>query len=129
MSTLGNSPLQRVMVAAGAEDWFDKWGTALGLMFDVASVLDMSDIEGDMTPAPFARWKYRRAPFTVPAIETVAARSDDYREGEWTGDYTYGQVSLAAAVRDGDLSQSDLIYAGDVLNRYTALLAANGKDY
>ena len=130
MFKLESSPLRRVIDVAGADDWeYDPWGTAIGLMFDVASVLDMSDIEGDITPQPFARWEYRRAPFTEQSIETVAARADDYSEGEWADDYTYGEVSLAVAVRDGEITQADLIYAGDVLNRYTALLRLAGKDY
>lgn len=130
MFTLKTSPLRRVIDIAGADDWeYDPWGTAMGLMFDVASVLDMSDVEGDVTPQPFARWNYRRAPFTVPAIDTVAARADDYNEGEWVDDYTYGEISLAAAFRDGHITQTDLIYAGDVLNRYTALLRLAGEDY
>jgi hypothetical protein len=130
MFKLESSPLRRVIDIAGADDWeYDPWGTAMGLMFDVASVLDMSDIEGDITPQPFARWEYRRAPFTVPAIETVAARADNYSEGEWADDHTWGEVSLAVAVRDGEITQADLIYAGDVLNRYIALLAANQRDY
>jgi hypothetical protein len=130
MFTLATSPLRQVIDIAGADDWeYDPWGTAIGLAFDVASVLDMSDVDGAVTPQPFARWEYRRAPFTVPAIETVAARADDYSEGEWADDHTYGEVSLAAAVRDGHITQADLIYAGDVLNRYTALLVANGRDY
>jgi hypothetical protein len=101
----------------------------MGMFFDVASVLDMSDIEGDVSPEPFARWQYQRAPFTVPAIETVAARADDYNEGEWADDYTYGQVALAIAYQDGEITQADLIYAGDVLSRYTDILRRNGKDY
>ena len=130
MFTLESSPLRRVIDIVGADDWeYDPWGTSMGVMFDVASVLDMSDIDGDITPEPFARWEYRRAPFTVPSIDTVAARADDYSEGEWADDYTYGEVSLAAAVRDSHITQTDLIYAGDILNRYTALLRLNGKDY
>jgi len=124
------SRFERIVHIAGADDWHhDAWGTAMGMFFDVASVLDMSDIEGDVSPEPFARWQYQRAPFTVPAIETVAARADDYNEGEWADDYTYGQVALAIAYQDGEITQADLIYAGDVLSRYTDILRRNGKDY
>jgi len=62
-------------------------------------------------------------------IDTVAARADDFAEGEWADDYSYGQVALAVAVRDGDIATGDLIYAGDVLSRYAALLRLAGKDY
>ncbi len=108
---------------------YDLWGTAMGMFFDVASVLDMTDIVGDVTPRPFERWQYRRAPFTVPSVEAVAARADHFNEGEYSDDYTYGQVSLASAYVNGEVSQADLIYAGDVLSRYTYLLRKAGKDY
>ena len=129
--SIHQSRFDRISAIAGVgSEWvYDKWGYSMGMLFDIASVLDMSDIEGDVTPKPFARWQYRRAPFTIPSIETVAARSDDFNEGEWADDYTWGQVSLAVAVRDGEITQADLIYAGDVLSRYTNLLRLNGKDY
>jgi hypothetical protein len=122
--------LARIIDITDADDWqYDRWGTAVSLHFDIASVLDMSDIEGDVSPEPFARWQYRRAPFTVPDIETVTARADDFHEGEWSDDYSYAQVALAVAYRDGDITQADLIYAGDVLSRYTALLDRAGVSY
>jgi hypothetical protein len=128
--TLTTTRLDRVVGIAGAEDWqHDAWGTSLGLFFDVASVLDMSDVAGDITPQPFERWQYRRAPFTVPDVESVAARADGFREGECADDYSYGQVSLASAYVSGELTQADLIYAGDVLSRYTDVLRRSGRDY
>lgn len=114
---------------AGADDWYSPGETARSLFFDIASVLDMSDVEGNVTPQPFAQWGYHRAPFTVPSIETVAARGDNFNEGEWTDDYSYAQVNLAMAIRDGSLTQSDLIYAGNVLDHYTNLLRLAGRDY
>ena len=120
----------RIAEIAGVDDWYDRWGAAMNLFFDIAEVLDMTDIEGDVTPGPFAQWQYRRSPVvTVPAIETVAARAEDFAEGEWADDYSYSQVALAAAYRDGEIDQSDLIYAGNVLERYTALLELAGKSY
>lgn len=124
-----SSRFDRVRDIAGADDDSDRWGWAMNLFFDVASVLDMSDIECDVTLQPFDRWQYQRAQVAVPDIETVAARADDFTEGEYADDYTYGEVALAVAVRDGDLTQADLIYAGDVLDRYTSLLRLAGMDY
>jgi ABC-type transporter lipoprotein component MlaA len=123
MFKLESSPLRRVIDIAGAEDWeYDPWGTAMGLAFDVAAVLNASDIEGDVTPAPFARWQYGPSPYvTVPSLESLAA--------EDTLADSLGEQYLAQALLDGQITQADLIYAGDVLSRYTALLAANGKDY
>ena len=123
------SRFARIAEIAGADDWYDKWGTAMNLFFDIAEVLDMTDIEGDVTPEPFAQWQYRRSPVTVPAIETVAARAEYFSEGEWANDYSYSVVSLAVAYRDGDISQADLVYAGNVLERYTALLELAGVSY
>jgi len=124
------SRFARIAEIAGADDWYDKWGTAMGLFFDIAEVLDMTDIAGDVTPEPFAQWQYRRSPVgAVPAIETVAARAEDFSGGEWSDDFSYGVVSLAAAYRDGEITQDDLIYAGNVLQRYTALLELAGRSY
>lgn len=120
----------RIADIAGADDWeHDPYGTATILHFDIAAVLDASDVEGDITPAPFARWGYRRAPFTVPALETIAARADDFAEGEYSGDYTFGTVALAVALRDDEISQDDLVYVGDVLSRYARLLDRAGRSY
>lgn len=128
------SRFDRIADIAGAEDWdHDPWGTAIGLFFDVAAVLDMSDVEGDVTPEPFRRWDYHNgSPWSVPSIETVAARDEDFSDGEFSDDYSYAQVSLAVAYvggGPGGITQADLIYAGDVLDRYTNLLRRNGKDY
>jgi hypothetical protein len=80
----------------------------MNLHFDIAEVLDMTDIA---------------------SIETVAARAEDFAEGEWSDDYSYSLVALAAAYRDEVVSQADLIYAGNVLSRYTSLLKLAGVDY
>lgn len=115
---------------AGADDWqHDPFGTATGLFFPIAEVLDMSDIEGDVTLKPFARWQYHPSPLRVPALETVAARASDFAEGEFADDYSYATVMLANALESDQITQSDLIYAGDVLNKYIALLERNGKRY
>lgn len=125
------SRFDRIAEIAGADDWdHDPWGTSMGLFFDVASVLDMSDVEGDVTPEPFARWQYGRPTFWgMPSIEEVAARGDDFNEGEFADDYSYAQISLAMALRDGELTQADLVYAGDVLDRYSNLVKRAGRDY
>lgn len=130
MFSVHKSRFDRIADIAGADDWdYDPWGTSMGLFFDIASILDMTDVAGDVTPEPFARWQYRRAPFAIPAIETVAARAENFSEGEFSDDYSFAQIELAAAYVAGDLSQDDLIYAGDVLDRYTELLRRNGRDY
>jgi hypothetical protein len=85
----------------------------MSLFFDVAEVLDMTDIEGDVTPGLFAQWQYRRSPMvTVPAVETVAARAKDFSRGRVVDDYTYSVVALAVAYRDEIITQADLVYAG-----------------
>ena len=82
-----------------------------------------------MTPEPFARWDYHRPACTVPDIETVAARADQFSEGEWADDHSYGTVGLAVAYVDGEITQADLIYVGNVLDRYSRILQAAGRDY
>ena len=124
--------LENVLDIAGADDWYDPWGTAMALHFDIAAVLDMAQayVREDITTKPFARWQYHRAAArSVPALEDVAARADDFAEGEWADDYTYGTVMLAAALYAEQISAADLIYAGDVLAKYTHLLELAGKSY
>jgi hypothetical protein len=125
------SRFERIATVAGADDWgHDPWGTAMSLFFSVAAVLDMTDIEGDVTPGPFARWDYNRPPFTsVPSVETVAARAEDFSEGEYADDFGYAEIELAAAYVAGEITQDDLIYVGNVLDRYTAQLRLAGADY
>jgi hypothetical protein len=125
------SRFERIATVAG-QDWddYDRWGSAMSLFFSVAAVLDMTDIEGDVTPGPFARWDYNRPPYTpVPAVETVAARAEEFSEGEYVDDFSYAEISLAAAYVAGEVTQDDLIYAGNVLDRYTAQLRLAGADY
>lgn len=121
----------RIASITYSDDWeYDPFGTAMALHFAIAEVLDASDVEGDVTPEPFDRWQYRRAPArTVPALEVIAARAEDFHEGEWSDDYSYATVALAAALVAGEVSQDDLIYAGDVLSRYVAVLERSGKTY
>ena len=118
---------------AGADSWqHDPWGTSMNLFFDIAAVLDMSDVEGNVTPEPFARWQYRPANVRIGGVndlESVAARADDFSEGEFAGDYSYGTIMLASALVEGDITQADLIYAGNVLDRYTELLRRAERDY
>jgi hypothetical protein len=124
------SRFERIASIAGDFDSYDKWGSAMSLFFSVAAVLDMTDIDGDVTPEPFARWDYHRPPFTpVPSVETVAARAEEFSEGEYVDDFSYAEISLAAAYVAGEVTQDDLIYAGNVLDRYTAQLRLAGVDY
>ncbi|ALA48191.1 hypothetical protein AU152_gp78 [Mycobacterium phage Phlei] len=122
--------LKKVLDIAGAEFDYDKWNVAMSLFFDIADVLDASDIEGDVTPEVFARWQYHRAPFrAVPSLETIASRAEDFIEGEWADDYSYATVALASALLIGEITQQDLVYVGDVLSRYTSLLGKAGLSY
>jgi len=125
------SRFENIMDLAAAEfDTHDLWGTAMGMLFDVAAVLDMTDADGSVTPIPFARWDYHRGCSAVPDIQALADRfAHDYAEGEFADDYGYCVMSLASAYVDGLVSQADLIYAGDVLDRYTRVLRSAGKDY
>lgn len=114
------SNLKTVADYAGADGWsYDPWGTATMLAFDICAVLNAADIEGNITREPFARWEYRPSPYvTVPSLESLATSGD-----------SYGEQYLAQAILAGDLTQADLIHAGNVLDRYTAILRAAGLDY
>lgn len=114
------SKFKTVADHAGADGWtYDPWGTAALLAFDICAVLNAADIEGNITPEPFARWEYRPSPYvTVPSLESLTTSGD-----------SYGEQSLAQAILDGDLTPADLIYAGNVIDRYMALLTAAGRDY
>ena len=108
----------------------DPWGEYLGAWFDVAEVLDMADVVGNVTPEVFERWGYGPSPYvSVPDLESVADRADTYAEGEWADDYGWGTVALARAVVDGEVSIPELIYVGDVLSRVTDRLREQGRDY
>ena len=118
-----SSLVRRVASIAGTDDWYDAWGAAINLHFDIATVLDAADVAGDTTPQPFARWQYQRPPFTpVAALETIAADKEAQM-------HTPGEVALAQALLAEEISQADLIRAGDVLDRYGRLLTAAGRDY
>lgn len=104
---------------AGADGWYDAYGTAMGLAFDICEVLNAADIEGDVTPPLFDRWAYSPSPYVaVPSLESLAAQAD-----------SCGVVALAQSLLAGDITQADLIYVGDVMDRYISLLIAAGRDY
>jgi hypothetical protein len=128
--TVKPTRFDRVASIAGVDYGFDVWGETMALFFAVADVLDMADIEGDLTPGLFEKWGYTRgAASTVPALETVAERYETFNEGEFIGDFTYETVQLAYALHNEDISVEDLIYVGNVLDRYSRLLDAAGKSY
>jgi len=98
---------------------------AVALHFDICDVLNMLDIEGDITPGPFQAWGYKPSAYvSVPDVEIVAAEADlplDDQTESW------GVIWLCYGLTHGQIRQDDLIYAGNVLQRYTALLEANGQ--
>jgi hypothetical protein len=132
------SRFEQIMDLA-AIDWDsgDPWGSAMSLFFDVAQVLHMtsevvmeSDGYHDHALEAFARWDYRPSPYvSVPDIEDVVARAEHFSEGEFADDYSWNVVQLASAVHSGEITQADLIYVGNVLDKYTNILRIAGKDY
>lgn len=121
MQALKNSPFKKVADYAGADGWsYDPYGTAMMLFFDVATVLDAADVEGDITPQPFAEWGYHRGARPVPSLDSLAAEEDCEACGE---------RDLAQAVLDGIITTDELLYVGRVLHRYVAVLTAHGRDY
>ena len=123
--------LDRVLEIVGCEDTeYDPWGSYMAAFFTVAEVLDMADVVGNETPEVFERWAYGPSPFVAVAdIETVAARIDDFSEGEWADDFEWGAVALSSAVVEGEVTIEDLIYVGDVLCRVVDKLKHQGRSY
>lgn len=115
------SIVKKIADYAGADDWgHDPYGTGMNLFFDVCEVLNAADVAGDLTPEPFARWAYSPSRFvTVPSLDTLAAEEGD----------SYGAQALAQSLLDGEITQAELLAAGDVLDRYTRLLDAAGRSY
>jgi hypothetical protein len=116
------STIKLIADHADAWDWaHDPYGTAVGLAFDICEVLNAADVEGDITPEPFARWQYSPSPYVaVPSLDTLADEED--------GD-SYGVRALAESLRDGEITTDQLIKAGDVLDRYIDLCILAGRDY
>lgn len=104
---------------AGAEDWrHDPYGTAVNLHFDICEVLDADST--DEGAVALAQWKCSRGAVARQSLESIAF---------YEGDSGFGAAGLAQALLDGEVTQADLIYAGNVLDRYTDLLTAAGRDY
>jgi hypothetical protein len=100
---------------AGVDDWeFDPWGSALGLHFAICDVLHAIGESGDA----LARWEFRPSPFAVADTLPGLIESEDYSVS-----------ALAESVIDGVISVEDLVRAGEVLSRYTALAVLAGRDY
>lgn len=133
------SRFTRIAETAGSElpTERDVWGETMRVFFAVAEVLHTtaevvmeSDGYHDHALEAFARWDYLPSPYVaVPDVEAVAARASEFSEGEFSDDYSYATVALASAYVNGELTQEDLIYAGDVLSRYSDMLRTAGKDY
>jgi len=120
---MASKTVQRVLDHHGGADWYDPWGSAMDLHFDICEVLDAADVAGDLTPALFAAWQYHRSPVVaVPSLDTLAAEVDDPAGGG-------GAAHLAVALRDGDISVADLVYTGRVMDTYCRLLELAGKSY
>ena len=111
----------------------DKWGSAMVLFFDVAEVLHAfrEDAYHEGIDEAFNRWQYQHSPIIGPCLDEMAeAFNEHYSENESNDDVGYGVAALAWALRYGQqISVDDLLYAGEVLHKYTVILRANGHDY
>jgi hypothetical protein len=112
------STVRRVADIAGSWDWdHDPWGTGLGLQFAICHVLDAIGGYGDA----LARWEYSRGAMPVRSIVALANDDEELED--------YETSALASAILDGYLTPDDLVHAGNVLARYTALARLAGRDY
>ena len=102
---MSSNTVRKILDHAGADDWYDAWGTALNLAFDICEVLNAT---GEDIPSD---WEYRR--------RRSSQQKPSKRSAAW----------LAAALRDGDITVTELIHTGHVVTRYGRLLALAGRDY
>lgn len=112
------SKLNTVM-ALVYEGWDDgdKWGSAIGALFDIATVMDAAGIE---VPAEL---EYRRSPLDNRTIVEMATENRDY------GETSYGEYVLASEYWAGNVTDNELRLAALTLNRYVAACVAAGLDY
>lgn len=91
----------------------DVWADTMGAWFDIADVLYVS---GNDIPA---HWEYNQP---WPS-ETVESTMFDPDQGS-----VFAQTTMLD-LRDGSLTADDLRQAGDVLERYSRILKAQGRSY
>ena len=91
-----------------ALDWDggDKWGSAMSHFFGIADTL----YGADSADIPMA-WQYS------PGV-SAGEEGEDWPEAEYRH-----------LLDDGDITTGDLVHAGNVLSRYTAILRTNGESY
>lgn len=99
------------------QDPGDKWGCAMGTYFALADVLYVA---GDLVPVA---WKYRPG-LTVQGYKGL----DDMAECAGS-ELSYDSEHIAALLVAGEITEPDLLQAGNVLSRYTALLDKTGLSY
>lgn len=95
----------------------DKWGSAIGALFDIAEVMSAAGIE---VPAEL---EYRRSPLDNRTIADMATEDRDY------GGTSYGEYVLAEEYIAGNITAKELRLAALTLNRYVAACVAAGLDY
>jgi hypothetical protein len=96
-------------------DGHDKWSYAMGTWFAITDVLT-----ADGWDVPLA-WEYQTVVVQGETVEMLADNVD--------GSTDYTTEVLAGMLRSGKINVSDLVHAGNVLMRYTALLRAAGLSY
>jgi hypothetical protein len=95
------------MLLLRLDDSTDPWGTGMGWFFGITHVI--WHLSAEETPP---HWEYRHG------IGCTKLDTEDWPTGE-----------IAALYESDEVTDDDLLYVGEVLHRYTAALAAAGKDY
>lgn len=94
----------------------DKWGSAIGALFDIAEVMYSAGI-----PVP-TELKYRHGLYEPLTIAEMATEDPD-------GDTTFNMYAIASEYLVGNIADNDLRLAALTLNRYCDMCRAAGLDY
>jgi hypothetical protein len=109
------SPAIAVMMDSWDGD--DPWGSAVTMgfaVYEVSRALDIPEIAHILQASPGM---------------TPVYSIDELADSNGEGDIQFETMELASAVRDGRVTDADLIFAAKVLNRYIDICRNAGKDY
>lgn len=114
-------------------DGGDVWGSAMSMAWAVAEVARAAEIESNAAPVDHVEldrvpqilevsWGAAQ-PMTIDEMADVEGNPED------RGDVSFETSMLAAAYRDGRVTDADLLFAARVLDRYLDIARAAGQDY
>lgn len=111
-------------IAAAIEGWDggDPWGSAMDMAWAVAEVARAGVVGTEVAATLEVSWG-AMSPMSIDEMADVEEDPDN------RGDVSFTTAMLAAAYRDGRVTDDDLTFAARVLDRYLDILRAAGHDY